>query len=205
VELEPEDFDANVNLSACYFQLGKYRLAEQYCKAAIKIFPGSARAYSNLGIIYDSQNLLYPAIRAYKTSLELDPNQPKLLLNLGSTYVRQKRYKAALNAFELATQHTGEDPDPWIQVGLCHYHTRNYGKAITAYSKALTLSGASHAAHRGLGVVYMTQFVRGGKKDAVLRDRGLEAWHRSLEIQPNQEDLRQLIRTYSPPESTAQL
>jgi len=196
--LEPDDFETNLNLSGCYFRLGKYDLAESHCKAAIAIKPDDPNARSNLGIIYDTQDMFYEAISAYKASLEIDTNQPKVLMNLGAIYIRQGRLRAAIATTKLAAEQSPDDPAPWEQIGKCHYYLKEYAQAVEAYQKAVSLGKASAAAHRGIGVVYMTQFVLNGGDDADLRDKGLAAWHASLEIQPDQKDLRELVRKYSP-------
>ena len=197
VTLEPEDFDTNLNLSACYFQLGKYEMAEHYCLAAVRINPKSPEAHSNLGIIYDSQDKLYEAIKAYKTSLELDTSQPHLLLNLGSTYMRQGRLKSAIQVFTIATQEDPGNAEPWSQLGSCYFHLRDLDSAMDAYGKAVQLDADSAEAHRGLGVVHMARYVMDpGKTD--MRDRALKCWNTSLEIDPAQNDLVRLVKKYSP-------
>ncbi|KKL93346.1 hypothetical protein LCGC14_1875600 [marine sediment metagenome] len=197
VTLRPEDFDTNMNLSACYFQRGKYDLAEQYSKACVNISPGNSFARSNLGIIYDAQNLPHDAIRAYKSSLELDTHQPKVLLNLGSTYMRLRRMNEALNAFEMVARQTPTSPSPWVEMGACHYHLKDWPSALAAYEKAVAIDGNSAEGHRGVGVVYMTQFV-GDQNNTALQGKALAAWHRSLDIDSNQPDLLRLVRKYTP-------
>jgi len=196
--LEPGDFETNLNLSGCYFRLGKYDLAENYCKAAIAVRPDDPNAHTNLGIIYDVQDKLYKAISAYKASLEIDTNQPKVLLNLGAIYIRQNRLRLAISTTKLAAERAPDDPAPWEQIGKCYYYLGEYAPAVKAYQKAVSLGKASAAAHRGIGVVYMTQFVLNGRNDPALRDKGLAAWHTSLELQPDQKDLQELVRKYSP-------
>lgn len=194
--ISPKDFDTHLNISACYYSVGKYDLAEKYCKAAIAIKPNSPEAYSNLGIIYDSQGQAYQAIKAYRDSLELDVHQPKLLMNLGTTYVRQGRLKPAIMAFKMATTEDPNCPDAWEQLGTCHYHVKDYAQALTAYNHAVQLDPSNAAAHRGLGVVYMTQYILDREK-ADLRDKALEAWHASLELNPSQKDIVELVRKYT--------
>jgi tetratricopeptide (TPR) repeat protein len=107
VTLRPDDFDANLNLSACYYEIGQYDLAEQYCKSAIEVDPLNPNGHSNLGTIYLAQSgsadaaareaKLYHAIRAYKESLEIDIHQSELLLNLAETYAKLSRLKDAMN------------------------------------------------------------------------------------------------------------
>ena len=195
--LDPEDFEANLNLSACYFSLGKNALAEKYCKAAIALKPDSPHAYSNLGIIYDSQGRNYQAIKAYKDSLELDVHQPKLLMNLGTAYLGQGRMGPALKTFEMATEEAPDSAAAWEQLGTCRYHRKEYPEAIKAYTRAVSLDSNSAAAHRGLGVVYMTLYVQ-NPKNGDLRDKALAAWHLSLEIQPGQKDIVRLVQKYTP-------
>ena len=203
-ELAPADFDTQLNISACYYQMGKYELAEQYCRAATKTNPRSAEAWCNLGTIYDSQNRLYEAIRAYKTSLELNVHQPQLLLNLGATYVRQGRIKSALGTYEHAANEDPNNAAPWRQIGTCYFQLKEFLKALEAYERAILLDPGNADAYRGTGVVYMTQYVMDRSKTA-LRDKGLAAWHASLEINPNQNDLRRLVEKYTPTVAKPQL
>lgn len=196
VALEPEDFDAHLNLSACYYAMGKLPLAEKYCKAAIALEPRRAEAYSNLGIIYDSQGQSYQAIKAYRDSLELDVHQPKLLLNLGAAYVRQGRLKPAAQTLEMATREDPGSAEAWQQLGTCRYHLKQYGPSLDCYRKAIACDPSNAAAHRGMGVVYMTQYVL-DREQAELREKALSAWHASLEINPNQRDILSLVRKYT--------
>ena len=141
--LDGEDFEANLNLSACYFSLGKNSLAEKYCKAAIALKPDSPHAYSNLGIIYDSQGRIYQAIKAYKDSLELDVHQPELMMNLAAAYMGQGRMGPALKAFEMATREAPDSAATWEQLGTCHYHRKELTEALKAYTKAVSLDADS--------------------------------------------------------------
>ncbi len=197
IAISPQDFEANLNISACYFELDKFDLAEQYCRNAVKIDPQSAHASANLGMILASQDQHFEAINAYKNALELDPNQPDILINLGMTYVSQGRLKSAVGAFMAASRLEPENPRPWVQIGACRYRMGNYDKAEEAYLKAVSLDEKNALAHRGVGVVYMSKFVLEPKKTD-LRDKAIDAWYRSLEIDPDQEDLVRLVKKYSP-------
>ena len=195
--IEPEDFDTNLNLGACYFQLGKLDLAEQYCKAAVAADPRRPEAFSNLGVVYDAQNRLHEAVHAYKSSLELDTNQPNLLLNLGGTYVRLNSVKQAIRTFRLAAETDPDRSAPWEAIGNCHYRLGDLDKALGAFQTALKINPASAPAHRGAGVIHMSRFVLNPARTE-LRDKALEAWHASLEHDPGQQDLLRLVRKYTP-------
>lgn len=194
--LEPEDYDACLNLSACYFALGKHAQAEKYCKAAIALEPKNPAAHTNLGVIYQSQDRLYDAIKFYKNSLELDVHQPKVLVNLGNIYLRQDRPGAAFQSFQAATKVDPNSSEAWQQLGNCHYQRKEYAEALQALGKAVAKDPSNAGAHRAIGVVCMTQYLTDIKK-ADLRDQALAAWNRSLEIQPGQDDLIRLVQKYT--------
>jgi superkiller protein 3 len=197
VTINPKDFDANLNLSACYFQQGKLELAERYCQCAVEAEPNNPHGHSNLGIIYDAQDRPYDAIRAYKASLELDTNQPKLLLNLGTTYMKLRRLKSAAKAFRLSIEQDDEFAPAYEQLGSCLYLQREWDQALSAYEKAVEVDPDSAAAQRGIGVVYMTQYL-GDRTREDLRSSALAAWQRSLELDPSQKDLVDLMAKYAP-------
>ncbi len=195
--LQPEDFETNLNLSACYFQQGKLDLAEQYCLAAVRIDPHHPYAHSNLGLIYDAQDRPEEAIRAFRDSLEREIHQPRVLENLGTIYMRMGRLGEAIKAFQLSVEQDPSAAGPWEQMGTCYYHQGKWPQALAAYEKALQLNPESPTAYRGLGVVRMTQFVM-DRSRGDLRDQALGAWRRSLELKADQDDLRRLLHKYTP-------
>lgn len=197
LSLEPKDLDANMNLSACYFDQGEYDQAEKYAKVAIDIAPTNAAAKYNLGLIYEAANRPYDAIRSFKDSLELDVHQPKLLLALGRVYIKLNRLRDAQKIFELATKDAPASAEAWEQVGLVSYYERKYDDAAAAYKKSAEIDATRASAFRGMGVVYMTQFVESPQRTE-LRDQGLDAWNRSLELDSNQPELAQLVKKYTP-------
>lgn len=201
--IKPGDYDTNLNLSACYYQLGKYEQAEKYCRVALEI-DQTAEAYSNLGMIHDAQNRLYDAVRAYKAALELDRHQPEVILSLGATYLRQERVKAALKAFQLAAKEDADAAAPHEQIGLCYVRLREFSEALKAYRTAVELNPESSTAYRGLGVVQMSRWLTHQEQDA-LRQEALEAWNRSLELKPDQPRLVKLVDKYTPKHTAPEL
>lgn len=197
VTLKNDDYEANLNLGVCYYQLGKLDQAETYCKAAIELKPDHPFAYTNLGAVYDSQGKLYEAVSSYKKSLELDTQQPRVLINLATVYVKQGRFKSAIHDYELASRMDPRAPIPLERLGYCHYFQQDYPTAEKYYLAALAVDGRFAEAHRGLGVVYMTQYLMDKSQTAFL-DKALVEWNASLEIRPDQPDLTELVRKYTP-------
>ena len=196
ITIRPNDFDANLNLGVCYFQLDRLDKAEQYTKAATAIDPSQANGHTNLGAVYDRQGRYYEAVSEYKKSLELNTDQPRMLVNLATTYVKQGRHKQAIHDYEMAAQMDPASAIPMERLGYCHYYLGDYDKAAECYQTALALDKHFAEAHRGLGVVYMTEFVL--HRQPEMRDKALACWNSSLEIDPGQADLLRLVAKYTP-------
>jgi superkiller protein 3 len=199
ITIDKDDYDANLNLSACYYRLDRHEQAEYYCRQALRIQPDSASAYSNLGTIYDAQGRPFKAISAYKHALERDPNIPRLRLNLGQTYLRQgtkRSLTAAAELFAESAQRNPADATPRELLALAKFHLGELDESLAAYETALDLNKNSAPAWRGLGTVLMRKYLK--TKDTELRDRAIDAWQQSLEIDDRQPRLRKLLREFSP-------
>ena len=194
-ELRPNDYGTLVNLAVCHFSLGQYPQAEAYCKEAIAVDGSRPLAYTNLGAVYDAQGQAYEAVNMYRQSLERDSRQPEVLMNLAAVYVRQGKFQAALRDYETALDLL-DNPAPALErLGYCYYHMGEYDKAEENYSAALEHQPDSAEAHCGLGTVYMTRYVL-DKSRQELRDRALTEWRQSLEINPHQPALIELVEKY---------
>lgn len=197
ITLRPDDYDANINLGVCYYQLGQLDKAEQYCKAAIALKEDKSPGHTNLGAVYDGQGKFYEAIACYKKSLELDTRQPRVVMNLGTTYVKLGQYKSALHAYQMVADMDPKSAVPLERLAYCHYYLEEYDKSVEVYQAALAINPRFADARRGLGVVYMTQYVRDTTRKE-LSDKALGEWNASLEINPNQPELAKLVQKYTP-------
>jgi tetratricopeptide (TPR) repeat protein len=195
--IEPQDFDTNLNLSACYYELQKISLAEQHCRRAVELRPDSRYAHSNLGTICQKQGRLEEAIRAYKKSLELDTSQTEVVLKLASAYFQQGRVELALDYYAFAADQDPSLSEPWERIGACCYHLGKIERARDAFEKALKRDPRSADAHRGLGVIHMRGYLH-DRSRTDLRDRALECWRASLRCRPGQPRLRELLEKYAP-------
>ena len=201
-ELRPNDYGTLVNLGVCYYRLGQYDQAENTFRSAVAIDPYQSHAYTNLGAIYDAQGEAYQAVTMYRQSLERDSRQPEVLMNLAAVYVRQGKYQAALRDYQ-AAQSMMDDPAAALErLGYCHYHMGEYEKAEEYYLKALKFQPANAEARCGLGIVYMTYFVLDRTRED-MRDQGLSEWRQSLESNPEQPNLIELMNKYAPRPATA--
>lgn len=197
-ELEPDNFEPRLNLGVCYHQAEELESAIDCYTQAINLNPDQAAAYSNLGAAYDARGTYYEAIHAYNESLERDPNQPMVVVNLATTLIKQERFCGARKALERAI---GADPELAIayeRLGYCYFRMRSYDEALTYYAWAATLDPKMPGPQAGLGVVHMATYLQ-EPTQLDLRRTAIEYWHRSLELEPDQPRIRNLIAKYGLP------
>ncbi len=193
--LEPENFEPRFRLATAYHETGELEQAVVEYQQALKLRPRDAQAWSNLGAAYDALGRRYEAIHAYKQSLECDTKQPVVLVNLATVYIHQDRFGPARRVLETAIK---QDPNLSVaheRLGYCNWREQHYDEAIENYRKAITLDKENASAQAGLGVVLMTQYLL-QPTETSRRDEAIEAWHRSLEIDPDQPRLRALVEKY---------
>ena len=196
VAIKPDSFDANLNLGACYFQLGKTSLAERQTLEALKINPHSAKANNNLAIMLEVQGKLEEAILAYKASIEAKPDQPGIMMNLGAIYLRLGRVKSALATYRSAARLSPTSAKPYEQMGVCLFRMKRLDGAMDAFAAAIKKNSRSPGAYRGYGVICMYKYVSDRSK-VELKNKALRAWEFSLKLKPDQDDLVRLIERFS--------
>jgi tetratricopeptide (TPR) repeat protein len=194
-DLKPDNFDTQLNLGVCYQEMGELQQAVERFNKAIGIDSDRLDAYVNLGVALDSQKKYYEAIHAFKEALERDNHQPLVLVNLAQTYMAQDRLKMARQALEQAVRMDPQLPAAHEAMGYCLFRLEDYEGAEQHYSEALVYDPRLPNAFAGLGSVHMMAFLK-DKLRTDLRERALEEWHRSLELEPNQPRIRTLIAKY---------
>lgn len=195
VRISPDDFDARFRLAAAYHESGEHEKALAEYEAAVKLNPKDAHAWSNLGALQDTIGQPYKAITAYRKSLECNQDQPVVLVNLATVYLNQERFATARKTLEAAVRQGAGLSIAWERLGYCNWREQRLDEALENYRKAVSLSDTNARAYAGLGVVRMTQYLGDAAKVA-FRDEAIEAWHRSLELDPSQTKLRDLIEKY---------
>jgi protein O-mannosyl-transferase len=163
-------------------------------EATYRQAPGSYRANSNLGVIYQTSGDLQRAVEFTRRSLELDPSQGISWSNLGGIYLtmaRNKRadYREAMGlireAIEVLEKSVELEPrNPWNHsnlgdaykfLGLLH-EDRGEGekafqvrvKSITSYQRAMEI-GSDNEAFPLIFFKHAMVFVDGGYEQEALR------------------------------------
>lgn len=79
----PDSLYALSNIAVVRFQQGKYPIAEDYLRKAVKLAPQDAFSHSILGIVLYQQGKIDDAVQILTRAVALDPNDPKTRNYLG--------------------------------------------------------------------------------------------------------------------------
>lgn len=79
----PSDADAWHMLAAINGMLGLFSESETCAREVIRLVPGAAPAFNNLGAALLAQDKTDQAIAAFRKALKLNKNDPEALNNLG--------------------------------------------------------------------------------------------------------------------------
>ena len=201
VGIRPLDPDANMNLALTYSQVGDAQKGLPYAQHAVENAPGSATAHANLGTLYGLLGYSALAIAEFKKSIELDSKQPEVYVNLGEEYLRLGKWEQARQVLEDGKEF-GPGPAVSERLGLAYYKLGNLDKAADAYQDALRQAPSYYQAMNGLGVVHMTRSLQTSPADVAQAQEALDQWNKSLQAEPNQPVIRQLVTRFGGPTTT---
>jgi len=197
-KLRPDAFEPRFKLAMSQQRSGDLQDAVESYREALKLEPRDARAWSNLGAAYDVLGRQYDAIGAYKQALECDGQQPLVLVNLATVYLNQERFSSARKTLEAALRLAPEMSAAHERLGYCHWREGQLAGSADEYTRAIASDSRNPRAHAGYGIVRMTQYLE-DPGQVGYRTEAIEAWHRSLECDPQQPKLRELIAKYRAP------
>lgn len=115
--IEPQDFDASLNLSGAYILTKKFRQAVEILEKLRQQAPNNVMVWTNLGAAYLGNPVLaadeeqLQAIAAFKKALTLDPNAPNVAYNIGLIHRDRKEFAEAIAWFKEALQANPKDGD----------------------------------------------------------------------------------------------
>lgn len=95
LELDPENFDARLNLGRLLHEAGQTEAAERHYRLALRIRPAEAIAAFNLGVALEDLERRDEAVRAYEHAIVLDPDMADAHYNLAYLFEKEGRKTAA--------------------------------------------------------------------------------------------------------------
>ena len=195
LSIRPEDFEANLNLATAYLQLQEPGQALPYAQRAVRLNPSSGPARVNLGSVYAAMNRHAEAVTEYLQAAEQMELSSELLLNLADSYGKTERYAEMLATLE---QLVARNPSAiaYERLGFARFRVKDYDPALASFQSALAIDPNHYPALNGVGVCMLNRYLWSDRKDRAALENAMSALKRSLQIQPNQPRIVELVTRY---------
>jgi len=118
IDLNPEFYQAYLNLGSLLARLGRIREATMFYSKALKIKPDYAEAHFNLGNMFLDRSELDRAVECYERALLIRPEFSGALCNLGVAHGYSGQFIEAHRYLELAVRSDASDPKAHYNVGV---------------------------------------------------------------------------------------
>ena len=136
--------------------------AYAYYRAAIRLAPDYAPAFSNLAQLYASQSLLHESEQLLEHAIALDGPSYAPLRGMAQLLQIQGRDEEARHFLTLLAKRQTEDPYYWLGLGLNALHNGHPHDAVQALERAAAITSGFEEIHYNLGLAYW----RDGQRDA---------------------------------------
>jgi serine/threonine protein kinase/Flp pilus assembly protein TadD len=138
LELEPKNYQADIELAYTYEKMEKLGEAEGAYKSAAKLRPLFAGAYSNLGYFYYIHGRMADAEKMLLKLTRLAPGSVWATSSLGGIYAMRGQYASAEAMFKksIAIRPNG---DACSNLGTIYFYQRRYGDAAAMFEEAVKL------------------------------------------------------------------
>jgi tetratricopeptide (TPR) repeat protein len=111
--------------------------AEACFREAVRIAPGFAEAYANLGLVLDRRGETGEAEACYRRSIESNAHICGTHLNLGALLATLKQFDEAEAEYKAAIALNGHSPAAWSNLGALYACVKREEEAEECYRKAL--------------------------------------------------------------------
>lgn len=109
----------------------------------------------------------------------------------GLKLVENREFGLAIGAFEAASEFRPDSPEALFNLGACHESIGDPLRAINFYRRVLEISPDDPDCYRNLGTSFIKLYYR--EKSPAWRKMAADAWSRSLQLRPDQPDVREYL------------
>ncbi len=162
--IEKEKPDSVKSLALTYLGIisddeGRFNLAIDFFRRAIKFQPDNFHAHYNLAIAYRHRGMFREAMEELEIAGKLRPDQISASIAKGELQYEQQNYNAALETFQ-GIYKEDKSPHALYNMGIVYKKTGKMAEAKSAFLDALNLAGAGEVAWKSasqLGILHATQ------------------------------------------------
>lgn len=151
------DAEAYYNQATAELYLGRLEEAEEHLRRAVRMRPGFAAAWVNLGGVLMRQGRAGEAESANKRAIEIDPDLTAGYLNLGLIHLDRGEWEEAARIYEQALSLNMVNPEAHASLSLAYLKTDNLDKAIEEGMKAIGQRPGFGAAYELVCAAYAEQ------------------------------------------------
>ncbi len=195
IELAPEDRTARFNLALARAREGDFAEAEKTYWELLKRYPDFVQARANLGTLYQTQGKLGAARRQWSEVIRLSPKLIKGHEAMGEILMDLEKPAEAMEAFAEAAKLQPKQAAAWLNYAAAAAEAGSGGRALAALQQAIKLAPLDSEAWSMRGDMLLELYR--AKNERKLLRQAVQAWKKSLEIDPSQDKLRELLKTYS--------
>lgn len=150
-QLDPNDIEAQFNLSMLIALIGNIDDAIAEYQRTIAMDPCLAIAHYNLGVLLHEKGEISKAIEEYQTAIRLDNNYPKALNNLGRLLRERGDIEEAKRLILKALELNPNFPQAMVNYGLVLEEFNQLNEAAICYFEAIELDPNNILAHFHFG------------------------------------------------------
>jgi Flp pilus assembly protein TadD len=185
----PENAVVLNNLASLHYATGQHDEARRLWSSAATADPSYPSPLNNLAGLEINAQRFEEAERLLLRAIELDPDYGDARINLALVLRHRQQFQEAREQYELAVEDTRTGSNGWFQWGLFELELGMIDRAIDALERARGISPRSTETLNAVGEAYY----RAGRVE-----EAVASWRRSLEIDPNQARLRQVLEEIAP-------
>ncbi len=129
--------------------------AAEYLERAVKIDPGFAAAYHELGRAYDNSGRLDAARQAFSKALELSgraSEKDRSMIEASHAWLVERDLQKSAAILEEAANRYPDDKEIHLELGARYYYQKRYADAVKAFEESLRLDPDFGPALNFLGV-----------------------------------------------------
>ena len=193
--INPDSFAANQNLAIAYLDLGRPENATPFASRATMLEPHNQAAWANLAAVYSLIGKYDMAVESYREAVELGEMAAPVLLGLAEAHIRLGNYQLASVVLRNLIRRE-PSPTAYERLGYAQFKLHRFQAALDNFRTALSLDGGEVAALNGVGACLMTLYLQGDRANRSQRNESLQAWRRSVRIEPDQPRVIDLISRY---------
>jgi tetratricopeptide (TPR) repeat protein len=117
------------------------------------------------------------------------------MVSLARAYLGTKKYQAAEELLEASIVIDSQNATAYQYLGFVQLRLKKPEMAVISYKNAVEIDGQDHMAYKGLGVVYIL-LAPNSDDGQKYKQMGIAQWEKSLEINPDQPRLKELLSKY---------